>query len=45
MSKPKAEGNQPSVEREKKQKDRSTAHLVRVRVRETRKNSFVYGAM
>jgi 6-pyruvoyltetrahydropterin/6-carboxytetrahydropterin synthase len=25
--------------------DRSTAHLVRVRVRETRKNSFVYGAM
>ncbi len=25
--------------------DRSTARLVRVRVRETRKNSFVYGAM
>jgi 6-pyruvoyltetrahydropterin/6-carboxytetrahydropterin synthase len=25
--------------------DRSTAHLVRVRVRETRKNSFAYGAM
>jgi len=24
---------------------RSTAHLVRVRIRETRKNSFVYGAM
>jgi 6-pyruvoyltetrahydropterin/6-carboxytetrahydropterin synthase len=24
---------------------RSTAHLVRVRLRETRKNSFVYGAM
>ena len=25
--------------------DRSTARLVRVRIRETRKNSFVYGAM